>query len=220
MGVDWEITELDPILGWIPISSDKATIDENNVITFLEPGTVTITASPDVQGLMDKIEEYLGTIGDIANAADKLKDLLVYMFGDSLTSGAIDLIIGIVQGIVNAGTGDDAQKMQEIVSQVANWVLQFTINDTVTVEIVDQLPVESFEIIGDTENISTLQNKTRKMTIGNIQPEGAVIGEDDVQWDCSDTNVAVVDPDGSLTVRGPYTLGRLLNLQFMQPLME
>lgn len=208
MGVDWEITELDPILGWIPISSDKATIDENNVITFLEPGTVTITASPDVQGLMDKIEEYLGTVGDIANAADGLKDLLVYMFGDSLTSGAIDLIIGIVQGIVNAGTGDDAQKMQEIVSQVANWVLQFTINDTVTVEIVDQLPVESFEIIGDTVDISTLQNETRKMTIGNIQPEGAVIGEDDVQWDCSDTNVAVVDPDGSLTVRGPYTFGK------------
>lgn len=207
MGVDWEITELDPILGWIPISSDKATIDEDNVITFLEPGTVTIKASPDVQGLMDKIEGYLETIGGIANAADGLKDLLVYMFGDSLTSGTIDAIITIVQGIVNAGTGDDAQKMQEIVSKVANWVLQFTINDTVTVEIVDQLPVESFEIIGDTVDISTLGNGTRMMTIGNIQPEGAVVEQEDVTWESSDRNVAVVEPDGKLIARGPYKFG-------------
>lgn len=205
MGVDWEITELDPILGWIPISSDKATIDENNVITFLEPGTVTITASPDVQGLMDRIEEYLGTIDDIANAADGLKDLLVYMFGDSLTSGAIDLIIGIVQGIVNAGTGDDAQKMQEIVSQVANWVLKFTINDTVTVEIVDQLPVESFDIIGDTVFSNGLSTPDRKMTIGNIQPAGAVISDEDITWSTSNTNVVVVDKSGNLTVRGSLT---------------
>lgn len=205
MGVDWKVEKL-YLGGWLPIESDIATIDENNVVTFNEPGTVRITASPDVQGLMDKIEEYLGTIGDIANAADGLKDLLVYMFGDSLTSGAIDLIIGIVQGVVDAGTGDDAQKMQEIVSQVANWVLQFTINDTVTVEIVDQLAVENFEIIGDTENVSSLLNATRYLTIGNIQPEGAVVGPEDIQWDSSNRNVAVVDSTGKLTVRGAEEL--------------
>lgn len=203
MGVDWEITELDPILGWIPISSDKATIDEDNVITFLEPGTVTIKASPDVQGLMDKIEGYLETIGGIANAADGLKDLLVYMFGDSLTSGTIDAIITIVQGIVNAGTGDDAQKMQEIVSKVANWVLQFTINDTITVEIVDNLPVESFEILGDTERLGTLVHQTRKLTVANVKPEGAVVAESDIQWTSSNENVVKMLPDGSMIVRGP-----------------
>lgn len=206
MGVDWKVEELH-LGGWLPIESDIATIDENNVITFNEPGTVRITASPDVQGLMDKIEGYLATIGGIADAADGLKDLLVYMFGDSLTSSTIDAIISIVQGIVSAGTGDDAQKMQEIVSTVANWVLRFTINDTITVEVVDQLPVESFEIIGDTVDISTLGNGTRMMTIGNIQPEGAVVDQDDVTWESSDRNVAVVEPDGKLIARGPYKFG-------------
>lgn len=204
MGVDWKVEKM-VLGGWLPIESDIATIDENNVITFNEPGTVRITASPDVQGLMDKIEGYLETIGGIANAADGLKDLLVYMFGDSLTSSTIDVIITIVQGIVNAGTGDDAQKMQEIVSQVANWVLRFTINDTVTVEIVDQLDVTGFEIIGDTENVSSLLNATRYLTIGNIQPEGAVVGPEDIEWATDNRDLAVVGSDGKLTVRGPVS---------------
>lgn len=204
MGVDWKVEKM-VLGGWLPIESDIATIDENNVVTFNEPGTVRITASPDVQGLMDKIEGYLETIGGIADAADGLKDLLVYMFGDSLTSSTIDIIIGIVQGIVNAGTGDDAQKMQEIASQVANWVLRFTINDTITVQIVDQLPVESFEIIGDTEKVSSLLNATRYLTIGNIQPEGAVVGPEDIEWATDNRDLAVVDSDGKLTVRGPVS---------------
>lgn len=204
MGVTWKVEEL-LLNGWLPIQSNKATFDENGVITFNEAGTVRITASPDVQGLMDKIEGYLTTIGDLANAADALSELIQYVFGDRLPMGVLDVILDIVIGIVDAGTGDTAHKIQEIASQVANWILQFTINDTITVQIVDQLDVTGFEIIGDTENVSSLLNATRYLTIGNIQPEGAVVGPEDIEWATDNRDLAVVGSDGKLTVRGPVS---------------
>lgn len=204
MGVTWKVEEL-LLNGWLPIQSNKATFDENGVITFNEAGTVRITAFPDVQGLMDKIEGYLTTIGDLANAADALSELIQYVFGDRLPMGVLDVILDIVIGIVDAGTGDTAHKIQEIASQVANWILQFTINDTITVQIVDQLDVTGFEIIGDTENVSSLLNATRYLTIGNIQPEGAVVGPEDIEWATDNRDLAVVGSDGKLTVRGPVS---------------
>lgn len=202
MGVTWKVEEL-LLNGWIPITSDKATVDEDGIVTFNEPGTVRITASPDVQGLMDKITGYLEGIGDLANAADKLSEMLQYVFGDRIPTGAINVVIKLVQGIVNAGTGDTGEQIKKIASTVANWVLQYTINDSVTVEIVDQLDVTGFEIVGDTDDVSIFDDPDRRLTIGNILPEGAVVGADDITWDTSDKRVAVVDSDGKLTVRGP-----------------
>ncbi len=196
MGVNWKVTETK--LG-IDVSTDKATIDEDGHIVFNSAGTVKITATPDTEGLYDKLTSLIETMGGLANAGETIGWVMEEVFGMTVASSVIDALVVVINGIVSASSSDEAETLKKIVSTVSDWILGVTINDSVTVTIVDQIDVTSFEIYGDLSNLSAFGGN-RTLTITNIQPEGAYITEDEVEWLSSDTSVAVVD-GGLVTVR-------------------
>ena len=201
MGVNWSVQEPQTILGvttWK--DTDKATIDENGHIVFNQPGTVKITAKPDTEGLYNKLTALIEQAGGIANAGDTIGRVLKEVFGLSVAAGVIDALVAAINGIVEAGTGDAAQAMKDIVAKVSDWILGVTINDSVTVTIVDQLDVQSYDIYGDLSNMSGYGG-IRLLTITNIQPEGAIVLPEDVSWSSSNVNAAAVDSNGVVTSR-------------------
>lgn len=68
--------------------------------------------------------------------------------------------------------------------------------DTITFTIVDpsELPVESFDIVGET---TIDEGETTQLSIDNLLPAGAYTG--DLVWESSDPTVAVVDQTGLVT---------------------
>lgn len=198
MGVNWFVTEKN-LLG-LDVATDKATIDENGHIVFNQPGTVKITAKPDTEGLYNKLTALIEQAGGIANAGDTIGRVLKEVFGLSVAAGVIDALVAVINGIVEAGTGDAAQAMKDIVAKVSDWILGVTINDSVTVTIVDQLDVQSYDIYGDLSNMSGYGG-IRLLTITNIQPEGAIVLPEDVSWSSSNVNAAAVDSNGVVTSR-------------------
>ncbi len=199
MGVNWEVTEKGR-LGLFDVPTDKATIDENGHIVFNQPGTVKITAKPDTEGLYNKLTALIEKMGGVANAGDTISKVLNEVFGLSVAAGVIDALVAVINGIVEAGTGDAAQAMKDIVAKVSDWILGVTINDSVTVTIVDQLDVQSYDIYGDLSNMSGY-GSIRLLTITNIQPEGAIVLPEDVSWSSSNVNAAAVDSNGVVTSR-------------------
>lgn len=200
MGVNWSVQEPQTILGvttWK--DTDKATIDENGHIVFNQPGTVRITAKPDSEGLYNKLTALIEQAGGIANAGDTIGRVLKEVFGLSVAAGVIDALVAVINGIVEAGTGDAAQAMKDIVAKVSDWILGVTINDSVTVEIKDQIDVTSFAIYGDLSNMSAYGGN-RLVSITDIQPEGAYITADDVDWVSSNDQIALAE-DGKVTAR-------------------
>lgn len=198
MGVNWSVTEKNFV--GLDVATDKATIDENGHIVFNQPGTVKITAKPDTEGLYNKLTALIEQAGGIANAGDTIGRVLKEVFGLSVAAGVIDALVAVINGIVEAGTGDAAQAMKDIVAKVSDWILGVTINDSVTVTIVDQLDVQSYDIYGDLSNMSGYGG-IRLLTITNIQPEGAIVLPEDVSWSSSNVNAAAVDSNGVVTSR-------------------
>lgn len=68
--------------------------------------------------------------------------------------------------------------------------------DTITFTVVDpsELPVENFDIVGET---TVNEGETTQLSIDNLLPEGAYTG--DLVWESSDPTVAVVDQSGVVT---------------------
>ncbi|MBS6629400.1 MAG: Ig domain-containing protein [Clostridiales bacterium] len=194
MGVNWEVTQK----SWIAdVASDIATVDENNHITFNKPGTVTIKATPSTQGLYDKLSS---TIENAVNTGQSMGDAIGWMleniFGMSVGADVIDLLLKVLDGMVQAG-----DSVENIIATISDWILKYSINDSVTVTVVDQINVTGFEIVGDTERLNT-GGGTRQLTLANIEPAGAVVTLDEITWSSSNEDLAVIDNTGLMTIRG------------------
>lgn len=142
MGVNWKVTE--KVLG-LDVPTTKATIDEDGKVVFHKPGTVKITATPDSEGLYNKLTELIELSGGIANAGASIAKVITEVFGLSVSQSVIDALVKVINGIVDAGTSDSAETLKKIVATVSDWILGVTINDSVTVTVVDQLDVESLK---------------------------------------------------------------------------
>lgn len=197
MDVNWKVTE--KVLG-LDVSTSKATIDESGHIVFNQPGTVKITATPDTEGLYNKLTELINTAGSLADAADLIGSVLKDVFGMTVAPGLIDVLVSTIKGIVEASGTDEAEALKQIISTVSDWILGVTINDSVTVEIVDQLDVTNFSIWGDLKNMSSYGGN-RLVSITDIQPEGAVVKPEDVIWASSNEEIAIADNTGKVTAR-------------------
>ena len=194
MGVNWEVTQK----SWIgDVASDIATVDENNHITFNKPGTVTIKATPSTQGLYDKLSS---TIENAVNTGQSMGDAIGWMleniFGMSVGADLIDILIKMLDGMVQAG-----DSVENIIATISDWILKYSINDSVTVTVVDQINVTGFEIVGDTERLNRYGG-TRQLTLANVEPAGAVITPEEITWASSNEDFAVIDNTGLMTIRG------------------
>lgn len=208
MGVNWKVTE--KVLG-LDVPTTKATIDEDGKVVFHKPGTVKITATPDSEGLYNKLTELIELSGGIANAGATIAKVITEVFGLSVSQSVINALIKVINGIVDAGTSDSAETLKKIVATVSDWILGVTINDSVTVTVVDQLDVESFEIYGKLDGLNSYGG-TRQLTITNIQPEGAIVNPEDVVWATNNSDYAVIDETGLLTIRSGGNWGNKIQV--------
>lgn len=208
MGVNWKVTE--KVLG-LDVPTTKATIDEDGKVVFNKPGTVKITATPDSEGLYNKLTELIELSGGIANAGATIAKVITEVFGLSVSQSVIDALVKVINGIVDAGTSDSAETLKKIVATVSDWILGVTINDSVTVTVVDQLDVESFEIYGKLDGLNSYGG-TRQLTITNIQPEGAIVNPEDVVWATNNSDYAVIDENGLLTIRSGGNWGNKIQV--------
>ena len=191
MGVKWNVTS---------IPSGVAEVDEDGNITFLKAGKVKITASPSTEGLYNKLTEmfkFMESAGKLING-ELIADILVDGFGLNLNK---DIVAGLLNSFGNLGelgSNEDAKIFKKVVAQISDWILSISVNDSITVNVVDQLDITSFEIYGDVNDLSTWGG-TRQLTVTNVQPEGAVIN--DIEWKALNPDVATIDENGILTIR-------------------
>ncbi len=191
MGVKWNVTS---------IPSGVAEVDEDGNITFLKAGKVKITASPSTEGLYNKLTEmfkFMESAGKLING-ELIADILVDGFGLNLNK---DIVAGLLNSFGNLGelgSNEDAEAFKKVVAQISDWILSISVNDSITVNVVDQLDISSFEIYGDVNDLSTWGG-TRQLTVTNVQPEGAVIN--DIEWKALNPDVATIDENGILTIR-------------------
>ena len=191
MGVNWEVTKKIGNLDWITLPTGDATIDAEGHVTFLKPGTYKITAKPDTEGLYQNISKLIDQFGGIAHAGTTIASVITELFGLTVSQTVIDALGKTIQGILDANQSDQAETLRKIITVVGNFILGITINDSVTVTVVEQLDVESFEIFGKLDGLNSYGG-TRQLTITNIQPEGAVVKPGDVVWTTNNSNYAVV----------------------------
>lgn len=191
MGVKWNVTS---------IPSGVAEVDEDGNITFLKAGKVKITASPSTEGLYNKLTEmfkFMESAGKLING-ELIADILVDGFGLNLNK---DIVAGLLNSFGNLGelgSNEDAETFKKVVAQISDWILSISVNDSITVNVVDQLDITSFEIYGDVNDLSTWGG-TRQLTVTNVQPEGAVIN--DIEWKALNPDVATIDENDILTIR-------------------
>lgn len=191
MGVKWNVTS---------IPSGVAEVDEDGNITFLKAGKVKITASPSTEGLYNKLTEmfkFMESAGKLING-ELIADILVDGFGLNLNK---DIVAGLLNSFGNLGelgSNEDAKTFKKVVAQISDWILSISVNDSITVNVVDQLDITSFEIYGDVNDLSTWGG-TRQLTVTNVQPEGAVIN--DIEWKALNPDIATIDQNGILTIR-------------------
>lgn len=211
MGVNWEVTKKIGNLDWITLPTGDATIDAEGHVTFLKPGTYKITAKPDTEGLYQNIAKLIDQFGGIAHAGTTIASVITELFGLTVSQTVIDALGKTIQGILDANQSDQAETLRKIITVVGNFILGITINDSVTVTVVEQLDVESFEIFGKLDGLNSYGG-TRQLTITNIQPEGAVVKPGDVVWTTNNSNYAVVDETGLLTIRSGGNWGNKIEV--------
>ena len=178
-----------------------ATVNDSGLVTFKNKGKVTIMASPDTEDiingilkLVNKFYEVNGTID-----SDKLAGILIDYIGIDINRAVLAAILDVCFAIKDI-VGDTANPVQltaTAIKLISNLVLQFVYNDSITFEVVDSQPLESFEISG----ANTVQEGSQiQLSITDIKPSTG--NTSDIVWSSSDPSVAYVDPvTGTITGR-------------------
>ena len=94
-------------------------------------------------------------------------------------------------------TADPVQLTATAIKLISNLVLQFVYNDSITFEVVDSKPLESFDIDG----ANTVQEGSQiQLAITNVKPSTG--DTSDITWTSSNPEIASVDPvTGTITGR-------------------
>ena len=184
--------------------AEIATVDENGLVTFNEAGTVTVTASPDSEDVLEGVKKLLIYVDklleenedmDTEKVAAVLVDYLGINVSKSVVKGALDVIIAVRK---RTGSMEDAlNNSSGTLQTIANYALQFAYNDTVTFTVVDPVPLEDFEIDG----LSSVQEGSQiQLYVSDVTPD---IGDkSEVEWTSSDESIAYVDKEsGIITAR-------------------
>lgn len=180
-----------------------ATVDDSGLVTFKNTGEVTIVVSPDTDGFIENLLKYINYIYELDNLAtldsSQIADILIKYVGLDINRTVLTAILDACFAIsdIVGDTADPVQLTATAVKVIANIVLQFTTNDSITFTVVDGVPITDFEITGAT---TVREGTDIQLSIDNVQPEAA--DTSDITWSSSDPSIAYVDPvTGTITGR-------------------
>lgn len=198
MGVDWNLSLLQGGL-----FGGGANIVEDGTITFTKAGKVKVSASPDVEGFIKNIQDmivFAGEAGDFIVNGDLIASIIVDILGVNFVDKAV--IAGIMDGVVEALKLNPDSPLNVIavdtMTFIGNLLLRAVVNDSYTFTVVDQLDVESFDIVG---KVRLRNGKTSQLGIQNVVPAGAYVDPNEIEWSVSRTDAAYVYPGGLLVAR-------------------
>ncbi len=171
-----------------------ATVDDSGLVTFKNPGTVTIMVTPDTEQVIQnilKLVNYFYEINTEMIDSKQLADILIKYVGldinRNVLAGILDTIFIIAD--VAGDAADPVKLTATAVKIIANLVLQFAYNDSITFTVVEAQPLTDFTIEGAT---SVREGSQIKLEITNIQPSMGDVS--DITWRSSDPTIASVDP--------------------------
>ncbi len=166
-------------------------------IVFLKQGKVTVKVYPNADEIVDKLMSYINDLASLGNEVDTsdIADILVKVLGLNVSTNTVKFAIDIIAAIAGAGT-NTADMVTQATKYVANWLLEASINDKITFNIVDSLEIKSFSIGG---TLAVEEGKTSQLYITDVVPAGA--NSTNVVWEVEDESIAYVDRYGILIGR-------------------
>lgn len=172
-----------------------ATVDDSGLVTFKNTGEVTIVVSPDTDGFIENLLKYINyfyELNDLTTIdSSQIADILIKYIGLDINRTVLTAILDACFAISDlvGDTADPVQLTATAVKVIANIILQFTTNDTITFTVVDGVPLTDFEISGAT---TVKEGSEIQLSIENAKPEAA--DTSDIAWTSSDPSIASVDP--------------------------
>ncbi|MCH5320611.1 MAG: Ig-like domain-containing protein [Eubacterium sp.] len=172
-----------------------ATVNDSGLVTFKNKGKVTIVVSPDTEEIIEgilKLVNYLYALDNTGTLdTDKIAGILIDYVGLDMNRAVLAAILDVCFAVkdIAQGVADPVQLTASAVEIIANLVLQFAYNDTITFNVVDAQPLTDFSIEGAN---SVREGSQIQLSITNIQPEVGDIS--DITWTSSDPSIASVDP--------------------------
>lgn len=180
-----------------------ATVDDSGLVTFKNTGTVTILVSPDTEGFINNLLKYINYIYELQNTgtidSGQVADILIKYVGLDMNRNVLAAILDTCFAIADiAGdTADPVQLTATAVKIIANIILQFTTNDSITFTVVEGVPMTDFKIAGAT---AVKEGAQIQLEITDTKPVAAITN--DITWTSSDPSIASVDPvTGTITGR-------------------
>ena len=172
-----------------------ATVDDTGLVTFKNPGEVTILVSPDTDGFIQNLLKYINYIyelGDFSSIdSSQVADILIKYVGLDINRTVLTAILDACFAISDI-VGDSANAVQLTATAarvIANIIYQFTTNDSITFTVVEGVPVTDFQITGAT---TVREGTDIQLEIDGVEPEAA--DTSDITWSSSDPSIASVDP--------------------------
>ncbi|MBQ9553308.1 MAG: Ig-like domain-containing protein [Clostridia bacterium] len=182
----------------LDLASNYADITEDGVITFKKAGTVTVTASPEFELFLSKIVDYLTETGD--EGMDSVSAWLIDTLGMNVSQSTVSTALtyalklglkffGVSKYISYVTTGNSVLKF------LSNALMKASTNDKITFTIVDDLPLQSFDI---SCSDAYQEGDREQLYVTHLTPGGALVGE--TTWQISDPTAASITEDGFLRI--------------------
>lgn len=172
-----------------------ATVNDSGLVSFKNKGEVTIMCSPDSEEVIEAILKFVNYFYALENTGtldtDKIAGILIDYVGIDMNrtvlAGILDVCFAVKD--IAGDVADPVQLTATAVEILANIILQFTYNDTITFTVVDAQPLEAFDLDG----VSTVKEGNEiKLEVTNIVPSTG--DTTDIVWSSSDPSIASVDP--------------------------
>lgn len=173
-----------------------ATVDDSGLVTFKNPGTVTILVSPDSEEVIEALLEFVNKFYELQNTGtldtDQIAKILIEYMGLDINRTVLAALLDACFAIydIAQGTADPVQLTATAVEVLANIILQMAYNDTITFNVQEATPLTDFKIDGIT---SVKEGEQIQLKITDIQPETG--NTSDITWSSSAPEIASVDPE-------------------------
>ncbi len=172
-----------------------ATVNDSGLVTFKNVGEATIMCSPDSEQVIEAILKFVNYFYALDNTGtldtDKIAGILIDYIGIDMNRTVLAGILDVAFAVkdIAGDVADPVQLTATAIEILANLILQFTYNDSITFTVVEAQPIESFELEG---TATVKEGNQIQLEITNLNPTTG--DKSDIVWKSSDPSIASVDP--------------------------